>query len=55
MTERKVNLTLMAVFSVLAVVFVAAVLLVIVTVAAQDSGISRSALPPSPSSLGQER
>jgi hypothetical protein len=55
MTERKVNLALTAVFSVLAVVFVIAVLLVIATVAAQDSGISSSALPPSPGTLGQER
>jgi hypothetical protein len=54
MTERMVNLALMAVFSVLAVVFVTVVLLVIVTVVAQDSGISPSALPPSPRSLGQE-
>ena len=55
MTERKVNFVLSAVFSVLAVVFVIAVLLVIVTVTAQDSGISPSALPPSAGSLGQER
>ncbi len=53
MSERGVNLTLMAIFSVLAVFFVAVVLLVSAWVFASGSDISPSALPPRPGAQQQ--
>jgi hypothetical protein len=47
MTERRTNLAFMAIFSVLAILFVATVLFVAAWVVASGSGISPSSLPPS--------
>lgn len=53
MTERRTNLAFMAIFSVVAVFFVAIVLLVAAWVFASGSGITPNALPPRPGAQQQ--